>query len=129
MHDSALSMAMVGVVLALFVGAAVWLLYLGLKARRDAAATFAANARLEALVGSAPALAMIVRADGRLELPDRLADWLGLSPPPRYLDDLAGRDGGLTPKMRARSPPMWPRRKRQGGPSRGRSARAVLHAR
>ncbi len=41
---------------------------------------------------------MMVSADGRLELPDRLADWLGLSPPPRYLDDLAGRDGGLTPE-------------------------------
>ena len=98
MHDSALSMVIVGAVLALFVGVAVWLLYLGLKARRDAAEVLATNLRLEALVGSAPALAMIVRADGRLELPDRLADWLGLSPSPRYLDDLAGRDGGLTPE-------------------------------
>jgi len=97
-HDSALSMVIVGAVLALFVGVAVWLLYLGLKARRDAAEVLATNLRLEALVGSAPALAMIVRADGRLELPDRLADWLGLSPSPRYLDDLAGRDGGLTPE-------------------------------
>ncbi|WEK01498.1 MAG: PAS-domain containing protein [Candidatus Sphingomonas phytovorans] len=93
---SASAAAIAGCVLAVFVIATAWLLYLGLRARRDAAATLAANARLEALIGSAPALAMIVRADGRLELPDRLADWLGISPPPRYLDDLAGRDGGLT---------------------------------
>jgi signal transduction histidine kinase len=87
-----------GVLLAVLIGGACLILYAGFRARRDAVATLVANARLEALVGSAPALAMIVRADGRLELPDRLADWLGLSPPPRYLDDLAGRDGGLTPE-------------------------------
>ncbi|MDB5704628.1 MAG: histidine kinase, partial [Sphingomonas bacterium] len=86
-----------GVMLAVLTAGACFALYAGFRSRRDAAATLAANARLEALIGSAPALAMVVRADGRLELPDRLADWLGLSPSPRYLDDLAGRDGGLTP--------------------------------
>ena len=85
-----------GVVLAVLVCGASVALYLGFRARRDAASTVAANARLEALLGSAPALAMVVRADGRLELPDRLADWFGLSPAPRYLDDLAARDTGLT---------------------------------
>lgn len=85
-------------VLAGLVGGACLALFVGFRSRRDAAAALIANARLEALLGSAPALAMIVRADGRLELPDRLADWFGLSPTPRYLDDLAGRDAGLTPE-------------------------------
>jgi len=96
-QDSAgLAAVIAGAVLALLIGAAGWMMYLGIRARRDVAGTLAANARLEALIGSSPALAMVVRADGRLELPDRLADWFGLSPPPRYLDDLAGRDAGLT---------------------------------
>ena len=94
---SVVGSVLAGVLLAVLTGGACLALYLGFRARRDSTATLVANARLEALIGSAPALAMIVRADGRLELPDRLADWLGLSPPPRYLDDLAGRDGGLTP--------------------------------
>lgn len=93
---SALTAALTGIALALLIGGAVWMLYFGLKARREATATFAANARLEALLASAPALTMIVRADGRLELPDRLADWFGLAPPPRFLDDLAGQSTGLT---------------------------------
>lgn len=95
---SVLGSVIAGVILALLIGGGGVALYLGLRARRAAASTLVANARLEALLGSAPALAMVVRADGRLELPDRLADWFGLSPPPRYLDDLAGRDAGLTPE-------------------------------
>ncbi|MEN2788413.1 PAS-domain containing protein [Sphingomonas oligophenolica] len=93
---SVIGSVIAGVILALLIGGGCVALYLGLRARRAAASTLVANARLEALLGSAPALAMVVRTDGRLELPDRLADWLGLSPPPRYLDDLAGRDAGLT---------------------------------
>jgi signal transduction histidine kinase len=93
---SAPAAVLTGIALALLIGGAVWMLYFGLKARREAAAAFAENARLEALLASAPALTMIVRADGRLELPDRLADWFGLAPPPRFLDDLAGSSTGLT---------------------------------
>ncbi len=95
---SVLGSVIAGVILALLIGGGCVALYLGLRARRAAASTLVANARLEALLGSAPALAMVVRADGRLELPDRLADWFGLSPAPRYLDDLSGRDAGLTPE-------------------------------
>jgi len=93
---SVVGSVLAGGVLAVLIGGACLAFYLGLRARRDVAGTLAANARLEALIGSSPALAMVVRADGRLELPDRLADWFGLSPSPRYLDDLAGRDAGLT---------------------------------
>jgi signal transduction histidine kinase len=84
-----------GVVLAILIGCASWILFAGLRARRAAADAFVSNARLEALLASAPALAMIVRADGRVECPDRLADWLGLSPTPHYLDDLARPTSGL----------------------------------
>ncbi|MBN8807582.1 MAG: PAS-domain containing protein [Sphingomonas sp.] len=67
-----------------------------MRAKAAAAAIAAGNDRLAALLGVGPALAMVVRADGRLELPDRLADWLGLAPPPRFLADLASPGAGLS---------------------------------
>ncbi len=93
---SSFALTLSGVTLAVLLAAGCWLLYTGLKARHGASAIATANGRLEALLNSSPALAMIVRADGRLELPDRLADWFGLSPAPKYLADLAGTAGGLT---------------------------------
>ncbi|MEG3177503.1 PAS-domain containing protein [Sphingomonas sp. RB3P16] len=76
--------------------AAVVTLAAGLRARREAADAFVRNARLEAMLASAPALALIVRADGRVDCPARLADWLGLTQPPRYLDDLVRPNTGLS---------------------------------
>ena len=93
---SATNMTGIGVALAALIGAAAWSLFSGLRARREAAVAFAENARLEAMLGSAPALAMIVRGDGRVECSQRLADWLGLAIAPRYLDDLSVVDAGLT---------------------------------
>ncbi|MEN2785395.1 PAS-domain containing protein [Sphingomonas qilianensis] len=72
------------------------MLYFGLRARRAARGTAQSNARLAALLSSSPALAMVVRTDGRIELPERLADWFGLSPVPRYLADLHSDMSGLT---------------------------------
>ena len=63
--------------------------------RRAAAATLQAD-RLAALIDSAPALPVVVRADGRVEAPARLADWLGLSRVPQFLIDFAARNAGLT---------------------------------
>ncbi|OYY72354.1 MAG: histidine kinase [Sphingomonas sp. 28-63-12] len=88
---------MAGVTLALLIAVAGWALYSGLRARAEAAASAAENARLQALLASSPALSMIVRPDGRVSLPDRLADWLSLSPPPRDLADFSRAESGLTP--------------------------------
>ena len=91
-----------GVVLALMLVAATTALLAALRAKREAAATRDENVRLAALLASAPALAMVVRADGRVDVPPRLVDWLGLSGAgqngqPRFLDDLSGADAGLSP--------------------------------
>ncbi|GGA39582.1 sensor histidine kinase [Sphingomonas psychrolutea] len=101
---SPVSFALIGVALAILIAVAVWILYTGLRARREAVEAFAANTRLEAMLASAPALALLVRADGRVECPPRLADWLGLTTTPRYLADLtttmstiaSGAGGGLS---------------------------------
>ena len=98
-------MIVVGGVAAFVAGAVVFLLVLGgalmlfagLRARAEARAAVAEAARLAALLHGAPALAMTVAADGRVEMPRRLADWLGLAEPARFLPELAAPDGGLDP--------------------------------
>jgi signal transduction histidine kinase len=92
---SVTALTLAGALLAVLLIGAIGILFLGLKARRDAMEARGQNAVFEALLAGAPALAMIVRADGRIEMPGRLADWLGLSPPPRYFDDIAGEVTGL----------------------------------
>ena len=93
----ATSAVIVGVTLAILVAAGIRLIYAGRRQRGATAELLAQHAHLEALLASAPALAIVVRSDGRLELPERLADWLGLAPVPRYLADLATPTAGLTP--------------------------------
>jgi signal transduction histidine kinase/PAS domain-containing protein len=90
--------ALAGAALALLVIGAAWALLTGLKARAEAAAMADDNSRFETLVSGSPAQPMIVRADGRIEVPRRLADWLGLETIPRELDALAGGEGGLMPE-------------------------------
>ncbi|MBQ1499797.1 MAG: HAMP domain-containing histidine kinase [Sphingomonas sp.] len=97
-HISQASAVVAGAVLALLLIGAVWALYLGLRARAEAAAIADANARLSALVSGSPAQAMLVRADGRIELPRRLGDWLGFQELPRELAELSGDGAGLLPE-------------------------------
>ena len=97
-HLTQSAATLAGAILALLVIGAVWMLYAGLRARAEATAMADANARLEALVSGSPAQAMLVRADGRIELPRRLADWLGLQTLPRELAELSGGEGGLVPE-------------------------------
>lgn len=86
----------IGVAMAAWLAAAVWAVWSGLTRRKQAAFSTGQADRLAALLDSAPALPMMVRADGRIEAPDRLADWLGLPRMPNFLTDLAGEGGGLS---------------------------------
>lgn len=89
------AVALAGVVLALLVGAAGWALYTGLSIRQRMKAAQADNQRLWALIRAAPARAMLVRDDGRIEMSRPLADWLGLDDVPRELAGLSAGDAGL----------------------------------
>lgn len=84
-----------GVILCVLIGGAAWALYVGLAARASGRVAITEAAEAELVRRSAPALAMIVRADGRVEMPDRMADWLGLAAPPRFLDDLSPGERGV----------------------------------
>ena len=62
--------------------------------------------RLARMVDEAPAVPILVRSDGRIEAPQRLAQWLGLEGIPQYLSELSverpgGMTGGLSPAQLA----------------------------
>lgn len=82
-----------GVVLALVVGLSIWALAAGLRARRGAESDARAKARLEGLLASAPMQPVVIRPDGRVQMPARVADWLGLDAPADFLDQLSREHG------------------------------------
>ncbi|MCP3729189.1 PAS-domain containing protein [Sphingomonas sp. MG17] len=85
-------MTVAGAVLALLIALAAAALFAGLRARAGARRELAAHARLAALAEQSPAVAMVVRADGRVELPERLADLLGFDTLPQQLDEIVGNE-------------------------------------
>ncbi|HEU4958904.1 MAG TPA: PAS-domain containing protein [Sphingomonas sp.] len=87
---------LIGVVITLLVGLAGWALFVGLRLRGRARAAASAIERLGALETASPAQAMIVRADGRVEMPRQVADWLGLDAPARFLGEATGEGCGLS---------------------------------
>ena len=89
MEVSGATLALMGGLLFVIVAGAAWLAFVGLRARAEARATMRDAGRLDALLRGAPALAAIVRPDGRVDMPRRMADWLGAADAPDYLTDLS----------------------------------------
>ena len=87
---------LIGAVMAIWLGLAVWAIWTGLKLRKRAEFSTSQADRLASLLESAPALPLMVRNDGRIEAPERLGDWLGLPKVPNFVSDLAGHNCGLT---------------------------------
>ena len=100
MDVTPLSLVLIALVLAAWaVGAGVVVLRASRSARR-AKAMRTGLKRIQTLLDVAPALPLLVRVDGRIEAPDRLARMLGLASMPQYLSELAvpvggARSGGL----------------------------------
>ena len=87
---------LIGAVMAIWLGLAVWAVWTGLKLRKRAEFSTSQADRLASLLESAPALPLMVRNDGRIEAPERLGDWLGLPKVPNFVSDLAGHNCGRT---------------------------------
>lgn len=95
MELSPVAMVLLGLLLAAWTFGAVWLVLAAQSRARQARAARGTARRLTRMIEDSPALPMLVRADGRIEGPDRLAAWLGLPSLPGYLSELAGDDAGI----------------------------------
>jgi signal transduction histidine kinase len=92
------AMAVIGAVLALWLAAAAWAVQSGLAMRRQGGQAKAQSDRLAGLLSAAPAIPVMIRADGRIEAPGRLGAWLGRDRPPGFVSELVAPEGGLDPK-------------------------------
>lgn len=93
MELSPTALALIALLLA---GWTVGAAYLMVRAARRASkleAIRASSRRLGRMLDEAPAIPMLVRTDGRIEAPDRLAGWLGLDAIPQFLSELDGGAG------------------------------------
>ncbi len=98
MSMSPIVLALVGGLLAAWLVLACWAILSGLSMRRAARQAHHQTTRLGMLLQSAPAIPVLVRPDGRLEAPERLASWLGRDDVPTFLSELLADDGGLEPE-------------------------------
>lgn len=100
------ALVLLGLLLAAWTLAAGWAV-LAARAREKRAEAGQRHARrLARMVDESPALPLLVRVDGRIEAPQRLANWLGLEKVPRFLTELDGGridggGGGLTAEQLA----------------------------
>ncbi len=93
MEFSPTAFALIGLVLAAWtVGAAVLMIRAARRSQRYEALR-RSLARVNGMLDEAPAIPMLVRADGRIEAHERLAGWLGLDGPAQFLSELAGEAG------------------------------------
>src|SRR5512138_3074985 len=97
MEMSASALVLIGLLLAAWTGAAAWGLAHAFSLTRGSQAQGRAAKRMARLLDESPALPLIVRGDGKLEGPERLAAWLGLDSAPRYLSELSDGEKGLDP--------------------------------
>lgn len=92
MEFSPLALVLIGLLLATWTAAAaVMMVRASAKTRRTKALQTSLK-RMQRMIDMAPAIPMLVRVDGRIEAPERLARWLGLERMPKYLSELAADD-------------------------------------
>ncbi|MEP2736759.1 MAG: PAS-domain containing protein [Erythrobacter sp.] len=101
MEISSTALAILGLLLAAWtIGAALMMVRASGRVRRFEA-TKTSLLRMNRLLDEAPAIPLLVRADGRIEAPERLSGWLGLSNVPNFLSELDG--GGESGKGLSKS--------------------------
>ena len=97
MDFSPTALAMIGLLLAAWTVGAALLMIRAAQRSQKFEVLKRSSARLSGMLEEAPAIPMLVLADGRLEVHERLAGWLGLDSPPSFLSELdGGASAGLT---------------------------------
>ncbi len=90
------ALVLIGLLLAAWTLAAGWAIVSAQGKTRRLEAGQRHARRLARMVDESPALPLLVRADGKIEAPARLAAWLGLDAVPQFLTELDNNDKGLT---------------------------------
>ncbi|QWC57928.1 PAS domain-containing protein [Erythrobacter sp. 3-20A1M] len=91
------ALVLIGLLLAAWTVGAAWLMIRAGNRTREAGKSRSAARRMARMLDEAPAIALLVRADSRIEGSDRLARWFGLDRLPDFLGELApGDDRGLS---------------------------------
>ena len=90
------ALVLIGLLLSAWTVAAAWAVLAARGREKRAEAGQRQAKRLARMVDESPAIPLLVRADGRIEAPQRLANWLGLEVVPQFLTELDGGriDGG-----------------------------------
>ena len=94
MELTPVALVLIGLLLAAWTFGAAWIALSARRRERQGRSARAAVRRLSRMIDSAPALPLLVRADGRIEGPERLAAWLGLDRLPDFLSELGGDGAG-----------------------------------
>ena len=89
------ALVLIGLLLAAWTLAAGWAVVTARQRARRAESSQRLARRLGRMIDEAPALPLLVRSDGRIKGPVRLAGWLGLEAMPGFLSELDGGDRGL----------------------------------
>lgn len=84
------ALVLLGLIMACWTAAAVWTILLARRRNVSSRKDRLRMLRLSRMMEEAPALPVLVRADGRIEAPDRLSGWFGLETVPATLRGLAG---------------------------------------
>lgn len=85
--------AVAGLLLALWTAGAVWVMLRASGREQKSVASRRSALRMARMIEESPAVPLLVRTDGRIEAPDRLARWLGLARVPEFLSELGDLDG------------------------------------
>jgi signal transduction histidine kinase len=95
MEFTPVTLALLGLLLAAWTVGAGWLMLAASQRMRAARSARGAVRRLTKMMSESPAIPLIVKSDGRIEGPDRLAAWLGLARLPEFLSELDSGSAGL----------------------------------
>lgn len=88
-------MVLIGLLFAAWTAGAGWLVLVARARARKGEAVHRQARRLARMVDESPALPLLVRADGRIEGPARLAGWFGFETMPGYLTELDAEGAGF----------------------------------
>ena len=112
-------MSMIGLLLAAWTVGAALLMIRAAQSGHKFKALKRSLTRVSGMLEEAPAIPMLVRADGKIEVQDRVSGWLGLDASPRYLSELVGDgDNGLSEEQLSQLTEAVKRTQKTGAPFR-----------